>query len=380
MKLSVTFSGLAKAVQLMNPSEKGVFTSGSDIGERDPIGIQLAKGVEVDLSEVETISGLLSYQGRQVLLYIRDHGAGVRKALEDGSQGRKYHLADCKVLQEMREKGRFERYVVTNDTSDMFSVTGYDRFTQEAIEGETDLKVCKVCLRHLNYKGYQVGGNKGLIFNSFAMDEFFSTYSSHFLYMPTRLSDEVNDGYSPDWARVSANYKQKQNFTCEKCGVVLDKAIHRHLLHTHHINGVKSDNKESNLRVLCADCHSKEAFHEHMFVPRKDKHLIIELRKRQSILNDHNNWQELFEYSDAAVHGVLHMCQQRRTNKPEVGMDIVNTCSEVVGCAELAWPDSRLAIVLDDEEKSLIASSGWQVVRTDEFIEGFATGIYNQIL
>jgi hypothetical protein len=36
------------------------------------------------------------------------------------------------------------------------------------------------------------------------------------------------------------------------------------LLHVHHINGVKSDNSEMNLRVLCQYCHGEQPNHEHM--------------------------------------------------------------------------------------------------------------------
>lgn len=371
MKININLSALESAVQKMNPGEIVKFEVTESLGDRDPIDISLGVGIDVNIGDVEVTAGLLSYKGRQVLLYIRDHGTGVRKALEDGASGRKYHLADCKVLQGMREKGRFERYVVTNDTSDQFLVTGYDRFTNELLEGSTDLKVCKTCLNHLNYKGYQAGGQRNDIFNKFTMDEFFSTYSSHFEFMPSRKADKANDGYTSDWSKISNSYKASQDYTCESCNVILNKFEHKKLLHTHHINGVKSDNRTSNLRALCVDCHSKQLFHEHMFVPRNEKQLIIVLRKQQTLINSQNNWQELFEYSDSAVHGVLHLCQQRRTEPPEVGVDIVNLQAEIIGCAELAWRDSKVAIVLDEEEKNIISNVGWKVFKTDEFLQQF---------
>ncbi|WP_394151532.1 HNH endonuclease [Vibrio maritimus] len=374
MKINISFSALEAAVQKMNPGEIVKFEVTQSLEARDPVDISLGVGLEVDITDVEVTAGLLSYKGRQVLLYIRDHGTGVRKALDDGSSGRKYHLADCKVLQGMREKGRFERYVVTNDTSEQFLVTGYDRFTNEQLEGSTDLKVCKTCLNHLNYKGYQSGGNRTDIFSKFTMDEFFSTYSSHFEFMPSRNAEKVDDGYTKDWSIVSSNYKASKSYTCESCHVTLDKFEHKRLLHTHHVNGVKSDNRTSNLKALCADCHSKQRFHEHMFVPRNDKQTIIELRKKQTIIRSNNSWQELFDYSDSAVHGVLHLCQQRRTEAPEVGVDIVNTASEIIGSAELAWRNMKVAVVLNDEEKDIVSSVGWKVFKTDEFIQQFNLG------
>lgn len=368
MKIVIDFSALETAVKKMNPSEIINFEVTEALKARDPIDIILSDGLEVILSEVEVTAGLLSYKGRQVLLYIRDHGTGVRQALEDGSTGRRYHLADCKVLHDMRSKGRFERYVVTNDTSDQFLVTGYDRFTHEQLEGSTDLKVCKTCLSYLNYKGYQAGGNRVSIFNNFTMDEFFSTYSSHFEFMPTRKASDVNDGYSRDWSSVSNNFKASKGYTCESCHVVLEKFEHKKLLHTHHINGVKSDNRPENLKALCADCHSKQLFHQHMFVPRGEKQTIIELRKQQSIISDKNNWEELFKYSDSATHGVLHLCKERRTEPPTLRVDIKNERSDVIGYAQLAWPNKKVAIVFDEEEKEPLSNNGWSVYRTNEFL------------
>ncbi|HIF9243909.1 TPA: HNH endonuclease [Photobacterium damselae] len=369
MKLNITFSLLEAAVSKMNPDKLiDFFVMPQEM--RDPIDTNLRKGVEVNLEDVKPQGpGLLSYEGRQVLLYIRDHGSGVGKALVDGENGRKYHLADCNVLKDMRQKGRFERYVITNDTSDEFLITGYDKFTQEQIEGTTNLKVCKVCLRQLNYKGYQLGGNKTLIFRSFRMDEFFSTYSSHFEYLPKRRDNDVNDGYTNDWTQISSAYKVSGNYTCESCNVVFELYEHKKLLHTHHINGVKSDNRRENLKALCADCHSKQRFHEHMFVSKVDKRTIIMLRKQQSIINIQNDWQALLNYADSAVHGVLHMCKQKHTDKPEIGYNINHVKSgDILGIAELAWPERQVAVVLDDGAKAYLSDSGWRVYRTDEFL------------
>lgn len=48
---------------------------------------------------------------------------------------------------------------------------------------------------------------------------------------------------------------------------MVDLSLYKHLLDTHHINGVKTDNSDSNLRALCKECHSLEPKHEHMLVP-----------------------------------------------------------------------------------------------------------------
>jgi hypothetical protein len=66
----------------------------------DPIDIELEKGVVLPtLKDVETHNGLLSYKGRQILLYIQDHGGKAQDALDDGQKGNKFHFADCGVCQ-----------------------------------------------------------------------------------------------------------------------------------------------------------------------------------------------------------------------------------------------------------------------------------------
>ena len=103
------------------------------------IDIKLAKGIELDFNDVAYDNGLLSYEGRQVLLYIQDHGGSVVTALEDGSKGRKFHVADCRTLKEMRDKGRYQRYVATNDLGEEFFIAGKDWKSGKQIEGNTKL-------------------------------------------------------------------------------------------------------------------------------------------------------------------------------------------------------------------------------------------------
>ena len=52
----------------------------------------------------------------------------------------------------MRGKGRYERYVATNDLSGEFYIAGHDPDSGKNIDGRTRLKVCKNCLGKLNYR------------------------------------------------------------------------------------------------------------------------------------------------------------------------------------------------------------------------------------
>ena len=169
-----------------------------------------------------------------------------------------------------------------------------------------------------------------------------------------------------NWAEISHTFRQKKQYRCERCTVSLIEPGHRRLLHTHHINGVKSDNNESNLCALCVDCHSKQDFHQQMFVPYKDKQIIIQLRIKQNIINSENNWQELFDYADSAVHGVLHLCQSTGI-KPSIGLMLPFNNGEHI---ELGWPSARIGVVISNST-ARFDGCGWLILRTDEFIQNF---------
>jgi hypothetical protein len=71
--------------------------------------------------------------------------------------------------------------------------------------------------------------------------------------------------------------RKRDNYTCQECGLS-DNDI---LFHVHHIDGIKTNNTESNLILLCASCHSK-VHHTTDFEPRN--RLIVSLVNQSSKL------------------------------------------------------------------------------------------------
>ena len=287
MYLNVDFERLYAAVRRM-----GADSVDPDLVVRrktakiDPIDIQLEEGIEVDLSEVGvTDNGLFIYRGRQVLLYIQDHGAGVQDALDNGDSGRKFHVAYCRTLEDMRGRGRYERYVATNDLNGEFYITGYDHDTRERIDGKTRLKVCKNCLGKLDYQQYRRAAlrTRDQIVAAFDLEVFFDAYKSFFPHMPRRRAGEFDGQYTADWGEVARRYKETKNFICESCRLDLRNALH--LLHVHHINGVKTNNSPANLKALCIQCHSQEPDHSHITVSAENAQRIAELRWEQGWLD-----------------------------------------------------------------------------------------------
>jgi hypothetical protein len=276
----VDFSQLHDAIRRMGAKERK-FNLESELSPIDTIDSDLERGITIRPDELEYIdNGLISYKGRQVLLYIQDHGHRVQDALDDGSTGNKYHLAYCRTLDNMHKRKRYDRYVVKNDISGIFFINGHGSYSKELIEGDAHLKVCKNCLNHLNYKNYS--SNRNEVFNEFSLKDFFETYKSFFKHTPKRKAGKDKDGtYSTNWNDVSNNYRLSVGWSCESCRVQLED--NKRLLHTHHISGVKSNNSSKNLEALCIECHSKKDFHSHMKINKNDLKKLITIRRDQGL-------------------------------------------------------------------------------------------------
>lgn len=207
---------------------------------------------------------------------------GVQGALDNGSVGNKFHVAYCQTLEEMRGKGRYERYVATNDLSGEFYIAGHDPDSGKNIDGRTRLKVCKNCLGKLYYQKYRRRIDRRILDRSvaaFDLEAFFDKYKSFFPHMPSRRAGKFDGQYTADWGEVARRYRERKNFTCENCRLDLRNAPH--LLHVHHVNGVKTNNSPANLKALCIQCHSQQPDHSHITISDENAQRIAELRRER---------------------------------------------------------------------------------------------------
>lgn len=238
-------------------------------------------GLEIDKSELRELGGpggLLSYNGAQIVLYIKNTRVH-RTVLENSpDESPKFHLVDCQTLQEMKNIGRIDRYVTTQQTDGLFRVEPQnEHWGHENEEFDTRLYPCKHCLRYLNYgncKSFMVSIDR--VREDFVLEDFFREYATFFNNLP-KYSDITAPpgGYVRDWNRISKRYRASKNWVCEECKV--DLSGHRELLHTHHIDGVTTNNSDANFQALCILCHGEKPLHN-LPVQSHERELILSMR------------------------------------------------------------------------------------------------------
>ena len=214
------------------------------------------------------------FPGQKMLVYIRDFNGDYAKDENNRENYPRFHIAWCKTLNDMHQKKKYERYVVSqrNDGIFLLNKTISGKVVKKDIE--LPLLICKNCLTTLKYKGYSSLSNhyskSNEIFKDFNVKEFLDEYNTEVYIEPihTSISQPKNE-YPPNWNEISLNYRKSKKFICEECKKDCSKDTNE--LHLHHISGVKSDNSPSNLEALCIKCHSKQPYHGHMLLNPKYK-------------------------------------------------------------------------------------------------------------
>lgn len=280
MKIDLEFPSLDSLIDKMGAKHTH-WSPENLVQKAEAIRRELEKGKEIELGAVGNLDGtLLVYEGQQVILYIKDSRKDKFTLLHDLDSAPKFHIAECNTLERMRIEGRFERYVVTTNTTGIFTVDATDQVTRQVEELESTLHVCRNCLKKLNWKLYNDHDKiqKTEIRDTFAIDEFFAEYRTFFSSKPRNTDKTAGiGGYVSNWPKISERCKSEEHWCCSKCHVDLKE--HRSLLHTHHKNGVVTDNARSNLEVLCVVCHSEQPAHKWMKPGLKERLLIESLRK-----------------------------------------------------------------------------------------------------
>ncbi len=232
----------------------------------DPIDWNDWDGIGIDITDIDRVKVdqnlTLLYEGRRVLVYIRDQDVGHSGEL----QAYRYHIADCQTLSQMRDRGRFGRYVVTTRTDGRVVVNLRRPGESEAHKKgyERDLKVCKHCLKALNWKDYKnkfFGRNA--VWNNFDLKEFFQHYGSRVSVLPTQAADTAPSSYNPPRTQRNRETQVRAgkdvlarasilNWFCYDCGLILEDLGARRWLKVYRAS------EGAQLKNLCLDCFSQK--------------------------------------------------------------------------------------------------------------------------
>jgi hypothetical protein len=224
------------------------------------------EGLEIPLQDVSVLDdGTLIYKNRRVVLYIRDVKQYRQTEPDELSR---FHVANCKKLEEMRANNRFERYVVATRDTGTFQIN-LKRYNSPAFEkSDKVLKVCQFCLHKLNWQDFKGLGSDSSRKRSFVADfkltKFFEAYPKNIMVYEPRhdeISAPLND-YSPEFRLVADRLKRKRGYKCDECGDDLSEL--KRFLHAHHKNGLQSDNSDANIAILCVLDHAKQYNHSHV--------------------------------------------------------------------------------------------------------------------
>ena len=289
MKLSVTFPELNRQREQIGAPISNWRIDSDNLDPREALLDDLVSGIEIKIEDIDDVSPghLLSYKSEQVILYIKDTRNSLWTLQNKPEDSKRFHVAECKTLKDMKGKGRFERYIVTNRMDGLFLVDWLDRDTGERGATETRLKVCKNCLGALNWRGYERPVTYGKqqksdIWENFEISEFLMDYSTFFRSKPSRRDSEaLPNVYVDNWSQISEKKRREARWRCEHCCV--DLSAHPGALHCHHKSGVVTDNSSNNLSVLCAVCHAEQPSHQHMSVAPAQRRLILAERTKQGI-------------------------------------------------------------------------------------------------
>ena len=295
MKLSDSFDRLDK----LRVRIGGKLTS-TEFGESlDPlqkIVVQLEnEGITVEREDIEKVGPFLTYKGQVLaILYIFNSNDCKSDIESEFPQQRapRFHFTWCRTLDNMEKTGRFARYVLSRSKQSLFDIEAKERDPEQiALYGERHLlkgiklAPCQNCLDELSYHDFSLRQSKDARVKSvtnFSLQNYLDENDGTFNVMkftPEHTSKTMyQGGYTKDFPKISTDLRRKADWKCSKCEV--DMKLMKKGLHVHHVNGVKGDNSEKNLRVLCALCHKNiDRFHQNMFVSSEIEGHILSYRQ-----------------------------------------------------------------------------------------------------
>lgn len=209
--------------QLKRAENRGILTT-------DEIDALTKQGIDVSLEDTHVLpDGTLAYKNSRVILYIRDI-AHYRDSAHINLP--RFHVANCKTLEEMRANNRFDRYVVATREDGLFALNliprnGPSGITQKIAER---LPVCQNCLGKLRWDGFRhdMGrpARRNLV-EQFSIARFFAVYGKTLINKSPghNANTAPLNAYPPDFSALSDRIKAERGYTCDTCGMIVSRLV-----------------------------------------------------------------------------------------------------------------------------------------------------------
>lgn len=226
-------------------------------------GFQVIKGVDFEKAyKAGTISfkedGVyLKYDGQEYRGYMFMKSYLIERY---GTRPR-FHLTKCRTIREFIDRGSFEYYYEWSNSSvnDVIDRDSHSKYEDEVLE------LCSYCRRKIESEIEST-------------QDFFESLDNIQLEEETVEVDIM--GYTRGWNLISRNYRERMNYTCEKCGVKCEERRHRRFWHVHHRDGDKTNLSLRNLECLCVRCHSEvDSRHKENFTGPRLEHELRSFRR-----------------------------------------------------------------------------------------------------
>jgi 5-methylcytosine-specific restriction endonuclease McrA len=185
----------------------------------------------------------------------------------------KFHLTRCTTIQDFIAMGTFrQRYIWSNSNK------------VDLVDDTTGQEYKDITLRLCQYCSHQIFGAPS------TTESFFERLDKTEQEPETIIEVDIF-GYDKNWQKISKIYRQSKDYTCENCGIKPKNNFDKRFWQTHHLDGDKTNNKETNLECLCVLCHSyKDMKHEDNFdKTRMKKELDSFVEKYNTELKSINN-------------------------------------------------------------------------------------------
>lgn len=251
MKYIIDMSGIEKLVQSKGAVVNPRFSI--DLSNANTVAI-LSKGIEVKDSDIDWSKDCFLHDGKVVFLHIKDNLSTSYNHLNNPGKLKRYHFWNCSTLEDMKARGKNDKYVFSRSNEPIFIVN-----TKYRSNDKRKLYPCNNCIQQSKIR------NIINIRNGFpSHEQILNFIKEKEIDMKVNHKSQyaASTGYSDSWHDISYQLRKSKNWSCSKCKVELSK--YKHYLDAHHKNGIKSDNRPANLSVLCRVCHSNEPNHEHM--------------------------------------------------------------------------------------------------------------------